>query len=67
MHRESRDHGLFIPLTLGIVAVLAFLGVFLFVFPIVEDPRPRKPMADVTYRTTIWDKWTWEHHRSRSP
>jgi hypothetical protein len=59
MHRESRDHGLFIPLTLGTVVVLAVLVLFIFVLPIVEDPRPRKPVAG-GWKTTVWDKWTWE-------
>jgi hypothetical protein len=65
MHRESRDHGLFIPLTLGIVVVLALVVLLIFFLPIVEDPRPRKPI-DGGYQTTVWDKWTWERQAGRS-
>lgn len=62
---EHREPGLFIPLMVGGVLLLA-VGLLLFVLPIVPDPRPRKPMDGVTYRTTVWDKWTFERNARRA-
>jgi len=62
---EKRDPGLLIPLMLGIVVLLVLPALFIFVLPIVEDPRPRKPISG-GWKTTVWDKWTWERAAERS-
>jgi ureidoglycolate hydrolase len=58
--REPRSSSAFIPLLSGLVLVVVTLALLVFVLPIAPDPRPRKPMDGVTYRTTYWDKWRFD-------
>jgi hypothetical protein len=55
---EGRGSGFPVILSAGLL-LLAGAALLLFVVPTVEDPRPRKPI-DGGYKTTVWDKWTWE-------
>jgi hypothetical protein len=61
---EGRGSGFPVILSAGLL-LLAGAALLLFVVPIVEDPRPRKPI-DGGYQTTVWDKWTWERQAGRS-
>jgi hypothetical protein len=60
---EGRGSGFPVILSAGLL-LLAGAALLLFVVPMVEDPRPRKPI-DGGYKTTVWDKWTWERQARR--